>query len=86
MSRKYTLSEMRAKNKAAGHYWYQGMTKKYRDAYNIKSEHTYYDGSDNWICVTYGTGRKSWYYFNPTTGHISPVNADKVPMKIREKA
>jgi glucan-binding YG repeat protein len=86
MVKKYTFAEMRKKNEAAGHYWFQGMSRTYREAYNIISQRTYYDGHDNYICVKYKSGRRNWYYFNPDNGHIVPIHSEKVPEKIREKA
>lgn len=86
MSRKYTVSEMRQKNKAAGHFWFQGRSPKYRAAYGIVKEKTYYDGQHNWICVTYKDGKRTWHYFNPKNGHIDPVKAENVPNGVRRSA
>jgi hypothetical protein len=86
MSRKYSIAEMRKKNKAAGHFWFQGRGLKYRDAYGIVREKSYYDGKDNWFCVTYITGKKTWHWFDPVTGKIGPVKAEQVPKSVRDKA
>jgi hypothetical protein len=85
MSREYTISEMKQKNKAAGHFWFQGRNPKYRAAYGIVQEKKFYDGEDNWIRVTYHGGKETWHHFNPKSGQINNVKAESVPIRIRER-
>lgn len=75
MAQKYTLTEMKKANKAAGHYFFfRG------DKANFGRHKAVYDSvsGTNYVVVKQmtemGYPRFVWYKFNATTGHIAPIS------------
>lgn len=85
MTRRYTITEMKKANKQAGHYfWHE--PRKYRESYGIIKEKVFYDGMNNYVCVYYRTGKKSWWLYNPTNGHLIKLKTEAVPGSVRSRA
>lgn len=85
MARKYTLTEMKKANKAAGHYFFQSGNRKYFGPHKAV-----YDSTNmvNYVVVKQEEPKGSgihfiWYKFNATTGHIDPMVP---PTTVRVKA
>jgi hypothetical protein len=82
-TRRYTMSEMRYANKAAGQYFFEKATMKH---FSGASYRTRYDKETGQNYIGVGVnGRTSWYRFYPSSGHLNYVRAEDVPTKIREK-
>jgi hypothetical protein len=80
---RYTMAEMRAKNKAAGHFFFSRDTMRY---FRGDKYATRYDKATetNYLRVTHSDGRASaWWRFDGRTGHLHPVNVGDVPEKLK---
>lgn len=79
---RYTLAEMKAKNKAAGHFFFSRDTMRYFRGDRIA---TRYDRATetNYLRVTHADGGTAWWRFDGRTGHLHPVKNSEVPDKLK---
>jgi len=77
---RYTMAEMRAKNKAAGHFFFSRDTMRY---FRGDKYATRYDKATetNYLRVTHSNGRTSWWRFDGRTGILHPTG--DVPEKLK---
>lgn len=80
-SRRYTLQEM--KNRSSGHFFERATMKFWKgDKYGSRYDK---ETGDNYIVVTHPNGTRSFHKFHPSSGNITYVRAEDVPLRVREK-
>lgn len=93
--RAYTITEMKAKNKRAGQYFFDPATlRAYRQKGGYSHKALYDpDSGRNFVRVRYKGasvwGNTVWYEFNPATGELKYLDdrrdSPKVPQRVRER-